>query len=241
MDDNQLISKIKSLKQIKPEDNWVALVRSQILGTEARNTTENNRLDSGRLFNNIFGLLFQKKLAYAYAAIMFALIGVSGLGYLLTQDIKVIEESPAALIEIKSNLETFREKSKSFSEIAKNESPQNVSLAMKEVKDAAKNLTDAVQKNPKLARTIALEVNNNKTYLNVQGGSDLKETSDNLCKAVIGPMIEDTEKLVGDIGKESLVEGYRRSLDEIKAMQNQDGCYSALENILLLYIAVSGK
>ncbi len=233
MTEKELISKIQGLKQIKPRKNWVILVKSDIFGLPTQtgnNIIENkavNKLNYTERLLNIFSPVFQRKFAYALAVFLFVFAGVfSFMKYGLPQDVKVVEQSPAALTSIKSNVETFKIKSQNLAQAVRRKS-NNISLALNEVKDAAKELTNAIQKDPQLAKTVALDINNNKTYLDIPDGNDLRETSDALYKAIDSQMI-------GDLEKTTLTEDQQKTLDVIKDLYNQGKYSSALENILLI-------
>lgn len=243
--EKELISKLQSLKQIKPNQNWAILVKKEILdlSAQAGNNTPNKapKPSYSDVVSSVLSLIFQRKMAYALAALLIVFAGTFGFFKLVPQGVRVSEKSPAALVAenaIKDNVEMFKIKSQTLAEAAKNKT-QDVSLAIQEVEEAAKELTDAIEKNPELAKTVALDINNNKTYLYVGASDDLKETSDNLCKAVVGPMIEDTGKLIEAVEEASLANGYQNSLNSIKSLQDDSNCYSVLENVLLLYIAIN--
>lgn len=226
--DKELIFKIQQLKQIKPKQEWVIFAKRQILGfSGAVEEKIENKLTYQEIFSNIFGLLFQKKLAYALALVLLMVTGGVFIKY--DYNIKVKNNLPAAVLEseraIKENLETFKARSKTLAQEVKIR-PQNISMVANEVKEAAKSLTEMVQKNPETAKAIALEVNNNKTYLEVIESTDLKETSDILYKTIDNQMIEDLKKT-------TLTEEQQKAFDYIVNLYNQGKYSAALENILL--------
>ena len=244
MTEKELISRLQTLKQIKPRKDWVILAKNQILGLSAKaesnffkaKATINNKPNYREVLLNIFRMSFQRKFAYTLGAFLFIVLGVFGfINYSLPgdQNLKVAKESPAALVAIKNNVEDFKTKSKNLSEIAKF-NPKDIPLAIKEVKDAAKEITDAVQKDPKLAKEIALEVNNNKTYLNVVEADDLKETSDILYKTIVEQMIKDLENTI-------LTESQQETLKTIKDLYNEKRYSNALESALLLNAAMTNS
>jgi len=242
MEYKQLIFKLQELKQIKPRKEWVFSVKNQILGNDNFEiiSVSNKLSHKGILPDIIKNFLLGRKLAYAFAALLFVfIVGTFGLASYNLINIndaeKVAKESPAALVAIKDNVETFKVKSKSLADIAKY-NVENIPLAIKEVKDVAIELTGAIQKDPQLAKAIALEVNNNKTYLNISGGeSDLQVTLDFLYKTT-------AEQLLKDFDGVTLIENQQESLDRIKDFFNKggyEGKYAnALEDILLFNAAV---
>lgn len=229
MEENKLISKFQLLKQIKPRKEWVFSVKNEILSNNFVDRRLVKSLEYKELLLNIFNSVFQRKFAYAFAVFLFVFLGISSVDYYLnvSDNIKIAQVSPAALMEVKDNVETFKIKSQNLSEVSKDKS-QNISLAIKEVRDAAKELTVKIKKDPQLAKSVALEINNNKTYLDVIKGEDLKEPLYNLYKTTVDSMIESYDKT-------TLTPIQQKELDRIKNNLLEDGNYtSALENILLM-------
>lgn len=240
MTDKELILKLHSLRQIKPRQEWVIFAKNQIFGKNSPNhSITKTRFASA--IANIFSGVFVAKRRMAYSVAVFLFLVAVGTFFAFNgllpknSSIKIAKNSTASLIAIKDSVEEFKEKSKNLSEASKY-SPEKVSLAVKEVKDAVKELTEAVQKDPQLAKEIALEVNNNKTYLEISGSSsnldDLKETSDTLYKAIVEQMIKDLEGA-------TLIESQKESIDIIKSLHKDGNYVNALENILLLNIAIN--
>lgn len=234
MTEEQLTSKLQELKQIKPRKEWVVLAKSQILG----NNVFNSKIDGNSVLLDILRLIFQRKFAYSLVAFLFVTAGLFGfMKYVLpdnkTQSVKVAQQSQENLVSIKSDIEDFKAKSKNLSEIAKLNS-QDITSAVEEVKDAAKGLTDAIEKDPQLAKAVALEINNNKTYLDIPGGDGLKETSDILYKTIDNQMIEDLENT-------TLTESQQEALYIAKDLYNQGKYSYALESILLLDVAIKNN
>lgn len=227
MTDKELISKLQSLKQIKPRENWAVLAKSQIFYD---NVIIDNKvvgkLTYRQVLSNISGLFFQKKFAYAFAALFVVFAGAFGF-------MKFSDPQPSAdLVMVKSNVEILKVKSQNLAEAARNKSG-NISLAVNEVKDAAKELTQQIQKDPELVKTIALDVNNNKTYLDINGGnegSDLKETTDVLYKTI-------DDQMILDLQKTTLTEDQKNKLSDINNLYIQGKYAAALEGILMINVA----
>ncbi len=225
MTEQELFSKLQTLRQIKPRENWVTFTRNQIL---VNSIVKDNLVHTPTykgLFLNSFSSLFQRKLAYALAGFLF-IVGVLGFISLPNKQVALKDASPAALVEIKSNVETLKTKSQNLAKADNNKSG-DITLQIKEANDAAKELTKAIEKDPQLVKEVALDVNNNKTYLNVVGENDLKETSDTLYKIIDSQMIEDLDKT-------TLTEDQQKTLDMVKDLYDQGKYSSALENALLL-------
>ncbi len=194
MTEEQLILRLKELKQIKPTKQWAFSLKVQLLQGEISSVKNGNTL---RIKERIFWLLNQRKLAYSFAVLLLAFVGVGGfMEYDSVQLASVSQQSPVALLEIKSDVEMLKVKSQNLADIVNSKlqnSDEVVKIAMKEVKEVATNLTNKLQKNPQLAKTIALDVNNNKTYLNISGGNEVSEVAD-MYKAIADQLIKDLER-----------------------------------------------
>lgn len=241
MTEQELISKLQSLKKIKPRESWVVLAKSQILDHStslgAKNKVFEDKTVKSSVFSDILGMIFQRKLAYALAAFLFVVAGLFGvMKYNApndTTDVKIVQQSQESLVAIKSDVEDFKAKSKNLSQIAQSNS-QDITLAVKEVKEAANELTKAIKNDPQLAKEVALDINNNKTYLDIAGGDDLKETSDILYKTIDEQMIKDLENT-------TLTESQQKALNIAKDLYNERKYSSALESILLLDMSMKSN
>ena len=167
MTEEQLIYQLKELNKIKPNKTWVVLAKMNILGSEI--SARREVLQPTYKFNasNIFGFIFQRKLAYAFAMLFFVFLGGLGFVYFPKQDGQVAM-SPAAISAVKGDVEMLKTKSRALSQIAVNNSG-DISHAVQEVEVVAKTITKSIKKDPGLAKEVALEINNNKTYLTVTG------------------------------------------------------------------------
>lgn len=238
MEEKELISKLTTLKNIKPRNEWVVLAKSQILNTpqvKAKEYVFENKVTQRGTFANIFKTTFFSRYTYALAVLLIAIIGIYGLSGVVLHKQEIDRPvDPVVLSELRSNVESFKEKSKNLSDMARFKG-ENVPLAEKEVKEVtevAKEITNTIRKEPKLAKEIALEINNNKTLLNVQGASEeLKEASNDLYKALDSALIPDLEKL-------PLTDSQRGSLNVAKGLYERGDYSGAMENILLLNISI---
>lgn len=233
-DDLQLISKLKELKNISPSKEWVVLSKIQILDSKpvAQPVSRPSYIDVlpamvARLFQN-------KRYAYAFAALAIlaiASVGAFQFGFLDGNGTQMV--SPAALAEAQTNVEMFKAKSKELATIAKN-NPKNASVAINDVKTVARELTQKIQKDPGLAKEVALEINNNKTYLDISSDSELKEASNELYKEIV-------EQMVSDLEKSSLTESQEQALQIAKELYEKKRYADALESILLLSMAIKNN
>lgn len=246
MTEQELIYKLQSLKQINPRENWVLFTKNQILNNEYTNQP-NVRVNYASVFNGIFKMAFSRNVAYSVAVFLFIMtVGIFAImkGILPNNSsLNLGQNSTASLVAIQGNVEEFKMKSKTLSDLT-NYNSENVSLAIKEVEDVAKELTGAMQKDPQLAKQVALDINNNKTYLEITGGEgDLQATLDVLYKTTV-------EQLIKDFDNATLTESQQKSLDRIKSLlsqtsgnQEQDryDFTDGLEDLLLLSAAVEEK
>ncbi len=90
MTENELINKIKKLKQIKPEKDWVVLTKNQILGQEQKQTI------------SIFQILFQTKRlkpVFVMATVIILLfVGIAGFLHLAERPVIIVEIPAEPLI-----------------------------------------------------------------------------------------------------------------------------------------------
>jgi hypothetical protein len=243
MTEQQLIAKIKTLKSVKPRENWVVLAKSEIFEARRSSGISINQSSYATRFLNIFsGLNSTHRLVYSFAVFLFIFIGVFSVVKFIPESIKSGQQTMSLAVSqtaLKTNVEDFKVKSQTYAQTLKTK-PQNAAIALKEVKEAAKNLTDTIEKNPELAKTIALDISNNRSYLDVVGDLkdeekvDLKKTSNELYKVVVDPLIEEGRKTTF-------------SPDQKKAFQTAENYYqegdfqAALQGILLINASINNK
>ncbi|MBM3206286.1 MAG: hypothetical protein FJZ43_01555 [Candidatus Staskawiczbacteria bacterium] len=233
MTEKELILKIQLLKEIKPRENWAVFAKSKIFSSGNASTVP-ARTNYISALLNVMRIGFNMRIAYSMAVLLIVMsVGTLFFmnGSFSGNDVNVAKNSSASLIAIKDSVEQFKEKSKNLSEAVRM-SPENTSVAIKEIKDVANDLTIAIQKDPKLAKEVALDINNNKTYLDISDAGDLKEASNDLYKTIVEQMIKDLEKT-------SLTNSQEESLLVIKESYNEQNYTSALESILLLNSAIN--
>ena len=228
MTEEQLIFKLRGLKDITPRKDWVLLVKTKILESRVMQENLEEKVSRGT-FANVFQVITRPQLSYAFALLLFVAAGFLGITYFVPQNTQPTPD-PAALVAVKNDVEIFKAKSQNLAQAMKSNS-QDVPLAVEEVKEVAKSLTTAIEKDPGLAKEIALEVNNNKTYLEGGEAEDLKETSDALYKTIDEQMIQDLENT-------TLTDSQQEALLIIKNLYEQGKYSHALESILLLNMAM---
>ena len=212
MEDKKVISKFQSLKQIKPNKEWAFLLKNEILANNVNiiNKQVENKFDYKWTFSGVLNLFFQRKLAYVVTAFLFVVSGLFGFVNVLPNNeaVKITEQSPASLSKsnIKSNI--------------------NVSSNIKEVESVVKSLTSAIQKNPKIAKDIAIELKNNGTFAYLNREKDLRENSDVLYKTLVETIIKDLENT-------TLNENQQDVFIDIKNLYDDEKYSDALEKILI--------
>jgi membrane-associated protease RseP (regulator of RpoE activity) len=212
MTEQEIISQLKALKGIKPRKEWASSLRSQIiLGAQERITKI--PAQPVNIFSILFSLLAPRKMAYAFAALLFLVVGFFGFThYAPTDDQAAIKNSVAALSSGLNDLakqgktdSVINEIKTSASELAKNlkENPTD-SVVMKQIAVSLKTLGDV-------------------TGVDLSGNSDVQ----NLYQAVVEAQIIDLEKSI-------LTELQNESLIEIREFYKQGRYAEALEKILLI-------
>jgi len=213
------------------------LFKSEMFGNDVFENNTASKINYQGTLSRMMGSLFQRRLAYALAVFLFTVVGVFGVAkyHMSTNNVsvKVSEQSTADFKAIRNSVESFKMKSQALAQVSKTKS-QDFSSAVREVKDAAKELTDAIQKDPQLAKVVALDVNNNKTYLDVPGGGDLKESSDALYKVIVDPLIE-------DLKERSLTKNQESALSVVEEKDNKGDYIGALQDALLLINSTDDK
>lgn len=235
----QLISKLQELKQIKPRKDWVVLAKMNVLGSDATERKTVVKPAYNWTFSNILRLIYQRKLTYAFVVFLFISVGMFSIAqYTLPGDMlfsvkKITEQSQASLIgrsDVKNSFENLKKRSQDLAQAVKDNRENNISSAVKEVKDAASGLNNALAKNPALAKEVALEIKDNGTLLNMLGdfeGVDLKQTSDVLYKTIDSQIIDSLQET-------TLTESQQKMLEEAKKLYNEGDYSGALEKILLI-------
>jgi len=212
MTEQELIQKLQSLKQIKPRENWVLFTKNQILNNNIQEEII-NKANYAKVFNNVLDVIFSRKLSFAYSflALLLVLVGTySFLGIYPLQKIKMDAET-----ELKNNFKIMAEKSQNLAAAIENE-PQKVEQAIEETKTAVKNATESVKnatesvkEDPSLMEAVALETIRNRTYLNVAGREDLKETNEEFYNMTLKALFE-------YYGEKTITEDQEKELESIK-------------------------
>lgn len=236
MENSQLIAKLKELKNVSPRKEWVSLAKTQMFAEITPAMQVAQKATFGGILSNIFS---KKQLAYSFAALLVVAVGLYGMvNFPITGGINGTQNTAALVLaetNLKNNVELLKATSQNLSEISKAKvKPADISVAVNAVKEVAKSITQTLKKDPELASKVALEVNNNKTYLDVAGGNASSEVED-MYKVIVVQMIKDLDGT-------TLSEDQETELARIKASLKTGNDYTtALRDILLISRAGENK
>jgi len=247
MNDKQLIAKLQELKQIKPSKDWVVSLKKEIIGEQPKfGSPAYAKASVGRQILTIFEVLpkvlFQKKLAYAFAFCLVVLIGMFGFaqntlpGDLLFPVKKIAEQSQGALLsgveQSKYNLDIANRRLEDLANIIKTNRTGNITPAIQEVKETVNEIAKNMPSNPDDFTGIATRVQKiqqTKREVETLGVIMLQEseTLNDALAPLVGNEIESLEKT-------TLNETQQQTLTEIKAHYTKGEYTAALEKILLI-------
>ena len=253
MQETKLINKLKELQQIKPRKEWVILAKNQILAEPKPAFAESF---SARKKESIFGILsflpaliYQRKLAYAFATLLFIMVGMFGFAqYTMPGDIlfsvkRMTEQSQTAFgapeNQLKNNLEIASRRLDDLTQVVKNNRMQNIAPAIKEfqasISQATKNLIDSIeQKDSQAIRALVLQIKkieDNKKQLQTYGVDliDTQESKD--LNDALAPLVQ---REIDDLEKTTLTENQQKIMQTIKDLYAGEKYSDALERILML-------
>jgi hypothetical protein len=236
MNQKQVIQSIKMLKEIKPRQEWVSLVKSQILNEKsAEQTALKPTQKTWSILEFLSSLNFQIRFAYAFATLAFLFVGILGFAqYTMPGDLlfpikKIAEQS-------QSPLQVAYSRSEDLVQIVKENKTQNLVPAINEFKasiaDVAKGLNQNLDKNS--IKQVALEIKkieDNQKQLQTFGINigDTKESKD--LDSALAVLVNSQ---ILDLQKSTLSETQQASLKEIEDLYSQGKYSDALEKILSL-------
>jgi len=155
MNTNELENKIRQLKEIKPNQEWVSLLKSQIL-----NPAEQKQVigvvempeQKVRIMDVIGGMIFQNKFAYATATLALMVVGVFGfVNYTMPGDIFYPVKKVAEQVQPNSAVQMAYNRSEDLVKVVRENKTQNLTPAIDEYKnsvsDAVKDLTETLESN----------------------------------------------------------------------------------------------
>jgi hypothetical protein len=240
---NQLENTIKQLKEIRPNQEWVSLLKSQILNSVEQNQTikiAEVPIEKVKIVDIISRIIFQNKLAYAtVTTLLFMVVGVFGfVNYTMPGDIfypvkRIVEQTQS-----QSAVQIAYNRSEDLVKIIKENKTQNLAPAITEYKasisDAVKDLSDSLAQNndKKIMEEIindVIKIKENQRNLQVLGVNvgDEDEVSElvDLLSAIVKNQIADFEDT-------TLTQEQQKVLAEVKELNEQEKYSEALELIL---------
>ena len=254
MEETKLINNLKKLQQIKPRKDWVILAKNQILNPYVETPVikqEEKKETIGVLsfFSVVASLIYQRKLAYSFATLLFIMIGMFGFAqYTMPGDMlfsvkKLTEQSQTALVsqenQLKNNFEIASRRLDDLTQVVKDNRTQNIAPAIKEfqasISEATKNLVATIeQKDSQSIKDIVSQIKkieDNKKELQTYG-VDLEATQESKdLNDALAPLVQ---REIEDLEKITLTEEQLETMQKVKDLFT-DGKYSdALEEILMI-------
>lgn len=243
MEKFELENSIRQLKEIKPRQEWVSLLKSQILNpAQASQIVEHTDIFTAERKANIWdlvsGVMHQKKFAYASATFVFLVVAFLGFArYTMPGDVlypikKVAEQ------QIQTPLKIAYNRSEELMKIVKENKTQNLAPAITEYKasisDAVKNLTNALtaqDDKQAVAQVIAevKKIQENQMQLETlgvdMGGTDeMSELNEMLSQIV--------ENQIADLSESTLTDDQLMILSEATSLYEEGSYSEALEKIM---------
>jgi hypothetical protein len=215
MTENELIAKIRELRQIKPDKDWVVLTKSQILGEDS--------VTQHRVLSNIF--FPPLRLVYTGLVVVFILFGLFGFaqnslpGDLLYPIKKIVEKSQAIFVSEKElpkyNLEIANKRLEELNQIAQTNQAKKLAPAVNEVQASISETAKNLVKSKKIDREIiekSLELAKNKERaekslgINI-GNEETEESLNDFYKT-------QAEYLINDLKNRTLTEEEKIALEK---------------------------
>lgn len=250
MEETKLINKLKELQQIKPRKEWVILVKNQILGADNRNTVKVvQERDWLKVLGLLPALIYQRKLAYAFAAFLFVMAGMFGFaqytvpGDMLFSVKKLTEQSQTAFVpqknQLQDNFRTANKRLNDLTQAVKDKKIQNIAPGIREfqasISSATRNLIDGIgQKDSQSIKEIALQVKkieDNKKELQTLG-VDLEATQES--KDLNNALASLVQREIDDLEKTTLTEDQQKIMQTVKDLYADSKYFDALEEILTI-------
>lgn len=253
MEETKLVNKLRELQGIKPRKDWVLLVKNQILepkfSAEAPVIQKAQEKQSFGLLGLLLSSIYQRKLAYAFATLLFVMTGMFGFAqYTMPGDAlfavkKLTEQSQTALVpqenQLKNNFEIASRRLDDLTQIVKDKKMHNIAPAISEfqasISEATKNLLSNIdKKNPQSIKEIAIQlkkIENNKKELQTYG-VDLQSTQESKdLNDALAPLVQNE---IDDLEKTTLTENQQKIIQEIKDLSTEGKYTDALEKILTI-------
>ena len=229
----QLIESLKQMKEIKPRQKWVTLLRSQVLAEKKVEIEIPVRKAKYVGFMETFSSVFSpRKLVYSFAALLFLIVTAFGFskyampGDLLFPAKKIVEQSTADLTgqtQLNQDVVALNNRVNDLKQVASQGKVNNIPSAISEVTQVAKDLKNNPTKDPQTIKNIATSL---KVLADVPG-TDLTETQDvkDLYQTVV-------QNQIADLQKTTLTDSQKSILNKAEDLYSQGKYSEALELLM---------
>lgn len=235
----QVITAVRSLKEIKPNQEWVSLLKSQILTEQpVEIITPVVTAKKISIMEVITSVVFQRKMAYALASFVFVITGIFGFAqYTMPGDLlfpirKASEQSQAALTfqtGLKQNMVALNNRISDLAQAAKQGRQDSIPSTIGEIKADVTELAKTLKDNPTTNTQVIKDIASSLKTLASVPGTDLSEMQGvkDLYQIVV-------ESQIADLEKATLTDEQKEALVKVKELHNQQKYAEALEEILLI-------
>ena len=247
MTEKELIQNLKSLRKIKPRQEWVVLTKSQIFAEPSEKKIENWGIGKfivpqagsrfgGKNWKLIIENSFSRKLAYSFATLLFIFVGLVGFAqYTMPGDLlfpvrRISEQSQAALsgqTGLKQDAAALNSRINDLAQAAKQGRKNNIPSAISEINAQASALAKDLKNNPVTDSETLKEIAISLKVLADVPGADLSENPNvkDLYQAIV-------ENQLADMAVATLTEEQAAVLSEARELYEQQDYVGALEKIL---------
>ena len=240
--EKELISKLQTLKDIKPRQDWVVFAKREILGGNKITAKPTYKEKFLGVLDFLPAFTFQRKLAYSFATLVLIMVGMFGFaqytvpGDLLFSVKKVTEQSQAALsgqTSLKQDMANLNNRINDLAQVTKEGRTANIPSAIDEVRQSAFRVTESLKgiltKDPQSTRELAIEVQKIKqlqTLADLSGTPEIKSLNDALAVLV--------QNEITDLEKTTLTEAQQTTLKDVKDLYEKGDYTAALEEMLTI-------
>ena len=235
MDENKLISQLKELKQIKPNQNWVIWNKKVVFGDYQRERTSLILLADLKL---AFNLIFRYKLALSTIASFILIAGFLGLsqaalpGDVLYPVRKITEKLSVKGGEAEMVFEVANRRSDDLARVLEANTSKNLSPAISEYKASVAQVARQIsRKDVKIEKKMVLEIKKLEEKREKIESLGVRIDEENSFDYAVSQLVE---REINDLDGRALNEEQQEGLNDIKTKYGAGDYSAALEAILLL-------
>ena len=223
--EKQLISSLQQLKEIKPRQEWVVLLKSQIL---AESKVETRVAEQPAKFAGFINVFAQRKMVYSFAVMLLLIFGAFGLVKLMPSE-KLPNKSTASLIGqtgIKQNVLALNTKINDLAQATKEGETGTIPSAKNDIKTTVSELAKNLKDNPTQDQETIKDIANSLKTLADVPGTDLTASPDvqDLYQTVV-------QSQIADLQKTTLTDDQKTILTDAENLYSQGKYQEALEEI----------